>query len=194
MKIGLDLDGVVIDSEKTIRTYLEIYAIEKLNGAAIVNYDEPKMYSRYNFTKEQQEEFIQKYLLQCSKESSLMAGFKPVYQRLKDAGHEFVVITARGGYNQDMKTDAIRIISEANLDKEIEKFYWHTSDKLETCQKENVDIMIDDDWQVIDKLSKNGIKTLYFRDTNMKKLPESEYVKEVNNWGDIYRVIVDMCK
>ena len=28
MKIGIDLDGVVIDSETTIRTYEEIFAIE----------------------------------------------------------------------------------------------------------------------------------------------------------------------
>ena len=47
--------------------------------------------------------------------------------------------------------------------------------------------MIDDDWRIIKKLSDNKIKTLYFRDTNLKKLEENEYIKEVNNWGDIYR-------
>ena len=91
-----------------------------------------------------------------------------------------------------MKTDALRILNEENID--LNKFYWHTNDKLEACKKENVDIMIDDDWKIIDKLSKNGIKTLYFRDTNLKSLPENEYVKEVNNWGDIYREITNMCK
>ena len=32
MKIGIDLDGVVIDSETTFRTYEEIFAVECLNG------------------------------------------------------------------------------------------------------------------------------------------------------------------
>ena len=49
--------------------------------------------------------------------------------------------------------------------------------------------MIDDDYKVIEHLAKNKVKTLYFRDTNLKKLEEKEYIKEVNNWGDIYRYI-----
>lgn len=49
--------------------------------------------------------------------------------------------------------------------------------------------MIDDDWKIIKQLSENGVQTLYFRDTNLKKLDENEFVKEVNNWGDIYREI-----
>ena len=192
MKIGLDLDGVVIDSEKTIRTYLELYAIDGLNGKNIENREEPKMHDRYNFTKEEEEKFIDKYILKCSQESNLMSGFKVVYDKLKKQGHEFVVITARGGYTEEMKTDAIRILNEGNID--LKNFYWHTSNKLEACKKEDVDIMIDDDWRIIDNLSKNGIRTLYFRDTNMKKMEENEYVKEVNNWGDIYREIMNMTK
>ena len=49
--------------------------------------------------------------------------------------------------------------------------------------------MIDDDWRIIKNLSDNSVKTLYFRDTNLKKLQENEYIKEVNNWGEIYRYI-----
>ena len=41
----------------------------------------------------------------------------------------------------------------------------------------------------IKKLAENRIKTLYFRDTNLIKLQENEYINEVNNWGDIYRYI-----
>ena len=129
MKIGIDLDGVVIDSETTFRTY----------------------------------------------------------ELLKQQGHEFVVITARGGFIKEMKDDAIRLLNENNIT--FDKYYWHIDDKLEICQKENVDIMIDDDWKIIKKLTENKIKTLYFRDTNLMKLEENEYIKEVNNWGDIYRYI-----
>jgi len=63
---------------------------------------------------------------------------------------------------------------------------------LEVCQKENVDIMIDDDWIIAKRLSENNVNTLYFRDTNLKKLEENEFITEVNNWGDIYRVIRGM--
>ena len=84
-----------------------------------------------------------------------------------------------------MKDDAIRILEENKI--EFDKYYWCVEDKLEICKKENVDIMIDDDWKIIKRLAENGVKTLYFRDVNLMKLEENEYIKEVNNWGDIYR-------
>ena len=187
MKIGIDLDSVVIDSETTFRTYEEIFDIDILNGNNLINREEPKFQARYNWTKEQEKEFIEKYFLKISKESNLMSGFMATYELLKQQGHEFVVITARGGFIKEMKDDAIRLLNENNIT--FDKYYWHIDDKLEICQKENVDIMIDDDWKIIKKLTENKIKTLYFRDTNLMKLEENEYIKEVNNWGDIYRYI-----
>lgn len=86
-----------------------------------------------------------------------------------------------------MKDDAIRLLNENNI--VFDKYFWKIEDKLEICKKENIDLMIDDDWRIIKQLSENKVKTLYFRDTNLKKLEENEYIKEVNNWGDIYRYI-----
>ena len=183
MKIGIDLDGVVIDSETTFRTYEEIFDIDNLKGNNLIN----KFQARYNWTPEQEKEFIEKYFLKVSKESNLMSGFIGVYNLLKEQGHEFVVITARGGFVGKMKDDAIRLLEENDI--KFDKYYWKVEDKLEICQKEKVDIMIDDDWKIIKKLSDNQIKTLYFRDTNLVKLDESDYIREVNNWGEIYRYI-----
>lgn len=190
MKIGIDLDGVVIDSETTFRTYEEIFDIDTLKGNNLIDREEPKFQARYNWTDEQEKDFIKKYFLKVSKESNLMSGFTAVYNLLKEQDHEFVVITARGGHVKEMKDDAIRLLDENNI--KFDKYYWHVEDKLEVCKNENVDIMIDDDWRIIKNLADNGVKTLYFRDTNLKVLEESEYIKEVNNWGDIYRTIKEM--
>ena len=187
MKIGIDLDGVVIDSETTFRTYEEIFDVDSLKSNNLVNREEPKFQSRYNWTDEQEKEFIERYFLTISQESGLMSGFLGVYNLLKSQGHEFVVITARGGFIEKMKDDAIRLLKENNI--EFDNYYWNVKDKLEVCKKENVDIMIDDDWKIIQNIADNKIKTLYFRDTNLVKLDENEYIKEVNNWGDIYRYI-----
>ena len=86
-----------------------------------------------------------------------------------------------------MKDDAIRLLDENNI--KFDKYYWKIDDKLELCKSEKVDIMIDDDWRIVEKLAENHIKTLYFRDTNLKRLEENNYIKEVNNWGEIYRYI-----
>ena len=187
MKIGIDLDGVVIDSETTFRTYEEIFDIDILKGNNLINKKEPKFQARYNWTNEQEKEFIEKYFMTVSKESNLMSGFVGIYNLLKEQGHEFVVITARGGFIKEMKDDAIRLLEENNI--KFDKYYWKVEDKLEICKNEKVDIMIDDDWKIIKRLADNEVKTLYFRDTNLMKLEENEYIKEVNNWGEIYRYI-----
>ena len=197
MKIGIDLDGVVIDSETTFRTYEELYDLLVLKGNDLIDREEPKFQARYNWTKEQQKDFTDKFFLQVSKESNLMSGFVAAYKYLKEQGHEFVVITARGltldgNFMKEMEDDAKRVLNEQNI--VFDKYYWGQGDKLDVCQKENIDIMIDDDWRIIERLSSNNIKTLYFRDTNLKKIKENKFVKEVNNWGDICRYILENTK
>ena len=192
MKIGIDLDRVVIDSETTFRTYEEIFDIDVLKGNNLINKEEPKFQSRYNWTNEQEKEFIERYFLTVSKESNLMSGFIGIFNLLKEQGHEFVVITARGGFVKEMKDDAIRLLEENNI--KFDKYYWNVEDKLEICKNEKVDIMIDDDWKIIKRLADNEVKTLYFRDTNLMTLEENKYIKEVNNWVEIYRHIKGMKK
>ena len=189
MKIGIDIDGVVIDSEATFRVYEEIFAIENLNKK-IINREEPKYQGRYSWTKEEQNEYNQKYLLKAAQESHLMPGFLPVYKRLKELGLEMVVITARGVFIEEMKDDAIRVLNENGI--VFDKYFWYVHDKLEICKKENIDVMIDDDYKIIQRISDANIKTLYLKDGGLKKLKETEYIHEVNNWGDIYRYFVEL--
>ena len=193
MRIGLDLDGVVIDSETTFRTYEEIFAIDDLNYRKIINFEEPKYQGRYKWSKEEQDKFNQKYLLKAARESNLMPGFLAIYNKFKELGFEMIVITARGVFIEEMKDDAIRLLKENNII--FDRYYWNVQDKLEICQKENIDVMIDDDYKIIQQLSDSKIQTLYFRDTNLKKLKETDYIHEVNNWGDVYRFFkeLDIC-
>lgn len=186
----MDLDGVVFDSETTFRTYEEVFDIER-NQNKLVDRSEPKYQNRYSWNKAETEEF-QKYYLEVSQNSPLMPGFKKIYALLKKQGVELIVISARGlgGDGADlqcMEDDAKRILEENNI--VFDKYYWKQVDKLEACQNESLDIMIDDDYKIVDKLSSHNIKTLYYRAANLKKLEENEYVTEVNNWGDIYRII-----
>ena len=189
MKIGIDLDGVVFDSENTFRVYEEIFAIEELHKK-IINREEPKYQTRYNWTSEEQSRFNDKYLLQGSRDCHLMAGFKAVYERLKKMGFELIVITARGMFFEEMIDDAKRILDENNII--FDKYYWNCHRKKDICKEERIDIMIDDDYHIIEDISNEKIKTIYFRHENLKKLNETDFIHEVNNWGDIYRYLAEL--
>jgi len=64
MKKGIELDGVVIDSETTFRTYEELYDLAILKENNLIDREEPKFQARYNWTKEQQKDFTDKFFLQ----------------------------------------------------------------------------------------------------------------------------------
>lgn len=190
MKIGIDVDGVIIDSSETYRVYEEIFAIEDLNFRKIKDRLEPNYQGRYEWSKEEQETFTKKYVLKAARESNFMPGFFPIYEKLKNMGHELILITARGGLVKEMEEDTKRLFNDSGIS--FDKCYYGIKDKLEICKKENIDVMIDDDYLNIEKVSSGNIMTLYFRDANLKKLEESRYIHEVNNWGDVYRYFKEM--
>lgn len=187
MKIGIDVDGVILDFERVLKAYGDLYDFIELKKGGIINRHENYLRNRYDWTEEERMNFVNKYFLKLSKKTNLIPGAKEVINMLKKEGNEFIVISARGGTVEKMKDVAIEKFEEEEI--LFDKYYWKQEDKLEVAQKENIDIMIDDSYDVCKKLSENKIKTIYFRDKEMKKLEQNEYLKEVSNWGEIYRII-----
>ncbi|MBO5478844.1 MAG: hypothetical protein J6A04_03935 [Clostridia bacterium] len=186
MKIGIDIDGVIYNTENAFRYKAELYDLLELHKNGTVN-NEFWAQSRYDWTDEQQKELKRKYFVKLSKEANLMPGAKEVINLLKKDAHEVVIVTARGGEMKEMRSVMEKKLQEENLT--FLKYYWAVEDKAEICKKESIDVMIDDSPIICKVLAKNKIKTLYFRDVNREKLEENEYLKEVNNWGEIYRYI-----
>lgn len=187
MKIGIDIDGVILDYERILKTYGDLYDFIELKKDGIVNRNEHYLRNRYNWTEEERMEFVNKYFLELSKITPLMPGEKTIISMLKKEGNELIIISARGGMIEEMKDVALEKFEEENLS--FDKYYWKQDNKLEVAKRENIDIMIDDSYDVCKKLSANGIRTIYFRDKDMKLLEQNEYLKEVSNWGEIYRYI-----
>ena len=190
MKIGIDIDGVILDYERVLKTYGDLYDFIELKKNGIVNRNEHYLRNRYDWTEEERMKFVNEYFLKLSKKTPLIPGAKDVIDMLQKEGNELIVISARGGMVEEMKDVAIDKFNEEGLS--FDKYYWKQDDKLEVAQQENIDFMIDDSYDVCKKLSENRIKTIYFRDKEMKKLEQNEYVKEVSNWGEIYRYIKEM--
>ena len=186
MKIGIDIDGVILDYERMLLTYGELYNSLELKKDYIKE-DEHYLIKRFNWNDEEKMNFVNKYFIKLAKIVPFMPGAIDVINMLKKDGHELIIISARGGLVKEMKDLAIKKFDEANLS--FDKYYWNQSDKIEIIKKESIDIMIDDNYDICKKLSENNIKTLYFRDKNMKKLKESDYLKEVSNWANIYTYI-----
>lgn len=191
MKIGIDLDGVVFDSEKEFRVYSELYDMLDLKQNSKINNKELKFQSRFKWTKEDIDGFLNKYHKQIIVESNFMPGVKRILKLLKEDGHTLILITARGGMNKDM----IKVTEERLQQNEMnifDKYYWATENKDEVCVKENVDIMIDDFCDKCKSIANSKIKTIYLKDAPSYDLEENEYIKVFYNWGEIYRYIKEI--
>jgi uncharacterized HAD superfamily protein len=183
MIIGLDIDGVILDTEREYKLEAELYDI-KLGKNHLRDKSSQIEDGRYSWTKEQREDF-EKNWIKVARKAPLMPGSISIIKMLQKEGHKIVIITGR---DESYKKQTEKTFEENNL--KFSKIYYGQQDsKLKACKEENVDIMIDDNYNHAEELSQNKILTLYFRDTNMRKLDESKYLREVNNWGEVYKFI-----
>lgn len=188
MRIGIDLDGVIFDSEKLYRIYSELYDIQDLKKNSIRNNREIKFQDRYSWSEEETDGFVKKYHRKITEVSNFMPGAKDIIPLLKEEGHTLIVITARGKLNKDLIPVTIQRLKDNDLDI-FEKYYWGTENKEEICKQEKIDLMIDDSNKNCEKLAKDHIHTIYLKDAPSFDVEENEYLKVLYNWGEIYRYI-----
>ncbi len=193
MNIGIDFDGVIFDFEKMLRVEAEIYDynLKQLglqNG--IKDNNAYGIQSRYNWTKEYLDKFIDIYFAKASRASGFISGAKQVIDILKLDGHNIIIISARGGFNDEEIVIAKEKIKEEGL--EVDEINWKVQDKSKMCKEKNIDLMIDDNFKICKSLSENNIKTLYLRDKTNRTIEENGFIQEVSNWGEIYRIIKEL--
>ena len=188
MNIGLDVDGVIFNTEEWLCIYAEIFDIETFKKDSLINPFEYFKEAQYDWDKAHSDEFLNTYLLKSTYDSTFIAGAVWVIKRLKELGHKVIIISARGEEYPEVLPVLEKRFKDAGL--EFKKIYWKTHDKLSICQKENIDIMVDDRPSTCKKISDNNIHTLYLKNESRVELEDNDYLKTVKNWGEIYKQII----
>lgn len=188
MRIGIDIDGVILDFERQMNVYAELYDLLVLEKNGVINKNKFSYLDKYDWTEEEKRRFTDEYLIKGTLNCSFMPGIKESLEILSKENDIFV-ITARGLINKETKIYVSKRLME--LDIKFDNIHFAVKDKLEKCKSLNIELMIEDNPEVCSLLSKKGIKCLYLRDKNSPKLVENEYLKEVNNWGEILRHLID---
>lgn len=186
MRIAIDLDGVVFNSEMFFMACGEIYDSIILGKNSIVKADEPRVQNKYCWTEQELEGYIDRYA--NSLDFDVMPCAKIVIDALKK-NNELYVISARGQFNDDEIVIARKKLKEAEI--EFDHYYFGHLNKKQIVKDCMIDIMIDDRYDVCEELSKEGIFCLYFRMAGRKSLTETDNLKEVHNWGEICRILND---
>lgn len=193
MKIAIDFDGTIYDTEKEMRVAGEIYDIEKVHGKGMVDRNQMWSENRYNWTDEENSNFVKSFV-ELTKKSNVMPGAKEVIEKIQKMGAEIILVTARGYEPNEDNAGMIEIAKE-KLEADnfhFSKYYFKMLNKSQICLDENVDFIIDDSPDVCQETINNNIKTIFLRDSEVNDVKEpNEYLYEVENWGEIYRIIYD---
>lgn len=189
MNIGIDLDGVVYNSENWLMAYAEINDI-KNKGRGVQDPLTNDIKRRYGMSEKEAQEFRLKVIpLQISL-SPLMPFARECLEFLKSLGHKIIFITSRGGVSLEHIHLTKKRLKEDNISYDNICFAIDKS-KLEYCLENKIDIMIDDTSSILNNLSRNNVRCLQFINGNVEKNVD-ERVKKVYNWGDVVREIVDI--
>ena len=192
MKIGIDIDGVLLDYESKLRAFAEMYDVLEVKGNGIINRNSDLFQDAYGWTDEQNKYFMYNYFEKLSEDIPVLPGAKEVISYLRKCGYELVIISARGASLPNMINLAKNILDKKEL--VFDKYIWKQKDKLQACIEEKVDFMIEDNSNTCEKLSSNKVKTIYFKSVATRDLKENKYLKQVTNWGEIFRYFKEMEK
>ena len=183
-KIALDLDGVVFDSENLYRVYTEIYDVDNLNGDNLVDNTKRIFQKRYNWQQEEFQKFYNEYSNEILSKANLMPGADIVIPKLLEY-FDIIIVTSRGDNEIKYATDKFDKINLNGV-----TIYNNEHHKIDRLVEEQVDYVIDDDEDICYNASLKGITALYFKNNASNKLEDTNNLKTVHNWGEIYKFIM----
>lgn len=192
IKIGVDIDGVILDYMNMVRAHAELYDFDELHKNGVINKEALKVKHRYEWTQEEVKTFADKYFVDLTRKASFNPLSIDIIKRLKKEGYGLYIISNRGLIHEEAITAVEEMFEKEDL--KFDGYFWKISDKIKVCLENDIKIIIDDSPNVCEEAVKNNIAALYFREKNSKKLEESDILYDIDNWGQAYRYIKGLTK
>lgn len=189
MRIGIDIDGVVTDIEQW---QLDVGGkfFSKFNKS-VLNKDGYEITEIFNVSDELDSQFWNEYLYEYVTKEPSRKYASEVIKKLKDDGNEIYIVTARyltDRNNEDgekMRKIVVNWLAEQKID--YDEIIFSPEDKKENCKKYNIDIMIEDKVDNINKIS-SIIPVICFH-AGYNNECKGKNIYRVYNWYDIYNLI-----
>ena len=184
MRIAIDLDGVIFDTERYFRVASEIEDVNNFGLNNKINNNELKFQERYKWSSKFCDDFYSKNVFKIEKTAGFIPGAIKVLKMLKELGNELYIISARGIFSEKQIDISNELLKNNDVDIFKKKIY-KAENKRKYVISNKIDIIIDDNLQICKDL-KNICKTIYFKDAPNYENTDKD-IKTVYNWGEIYR-------
>ena len=158
MKIGLDMDDTICSTDKVIRKYVDKYCKYK-------KIEPEKIWISQNL----KQDFLTKNLKKIYMSAPLKKNTKNVINKLKKLGNEIIIVTARSDkYIDTSMEELIKNYLSAN-EIVVDKIIINSKDKVDTCKKYDIDIMLEDNLYNYNLLINAGINAVLYDEINQHK-------------------------
>lgn len=190
MNIGIDIDDTINELSKQIKKYATKYNKEK-NIEYKMNFTKWNWEDAFGWNKENEEEFIKKYVRHAYTDAGIKEKAAEVINKLKEEGNRIIIITSR---SNNYCSDPYKISEKWLLEKGVkyDKLITNVCNKAEKCIENDIDIFIDDHTDFCeDVLNKTNTKILMF-DSPYNQ--EEKRFKRVYIWAEVYSEIKKITK
>lgn len=151
MIIGIDIDDTLVSSSESFEQLIKKYNISFC-----------KKWNDF-WTQEEREFIFGNYLEEILFNAEIKEDAKEVLNYLDGLGYKLVVITARSNnYCKNIEEKTIELIKRENL--KISEIYFGQDKKSDLAKKLNLDLMIDDSFNVYNNMKKENIDCILFGD------------------------------
>ena len=191
MKIGIDIDNTLTDVKEKLNEAAYNYAIslgKKVDKSYLqtedINNDGESYKNVFQFSDNELKYFLKDIQESITNSALPRENVREVLLKLKNKGFEIIIVTAR---DFEFHDDPYKL-SKDWLDKNnilFDKLIVNARDKATVCEKENINIFIDDQLNNCLNISQKGIKTIMISD----KINNINNIVILNDWNKIYDYI-----
>lgn len=189
MRIGIDIDDTVANTQNILLEAALKYDREKMGNKGIVNHNVLLIEDRFEWSKEVKNKFLKeavsKYFMTLEPKKNSV----DIINKLVEDGHEIYFITYR---TDELFVNAYEFSKEW-LDKNnfyYDKLIVNRRDKGNVCVEEKIDLLIDDRIEHCQDAIDKGINSFVFA----SKYNLDTKIRRVNNWQEIYNIITGEMK
>lgn len=189
MVIGLDIDDTITNTLEVLFAYAEKFIIEdlkreidikRIDNMANIEY----IQAMHGWNREDELKFFKKYFNTLIEETTPFYFAVQTINKLKEEGHEIVLITARFDELLDDGYFDAKEVTKKWLNKhgiKYDKLIVNAQNKGEIAEENNVDVFVDDSLKNCLSVASKGIKT-FIMDNRYNTNINSKDVTRVYSW------------
>ena len=179
MRIGIDIDDTITNTQDKVDEIAQ-------NIENRIIYDRTKYWfsDRYNCSTDEDDIFYRKYWASIVSSVSLKKDVTKYIDKLLEDGNDIYFITSRSTtYADDVPARTIEYFKKYGIN--YTDIIFSCNNKAKVCLDYNIDLMIEDTEDNINKLDEAGIKTIVMDNEHNKNVE----TLRAYSWEEVYKLI-----